>query len=79
MPGRTTDISNTNGNSHDIFRTVLNTPEGISNKDLLDKIVKVEEKIDALDRKLDLIFGGNVLIKGRFLNIQDIMEGNTKK
>jgi len=35
----------------------------------------LEEKIDALNRKLDLIFGDHVLINGRFVSIKKFAEG----
>ena len=37
--------------------------------DVLSTLIMLEEKMDALNRKLDLIFGKYVLIKGRFVNV----------
>lgn len=46
-------------------------PDGISSEHRI-----LLEKLEAIERKLDMIFGSNVLINGKFLNIA---EQQTKK
>lgn len=44
-------------------------PFGATNEDLMIKLEEVEGKLDALHRKLDLIFGSNILLGGRFVEL----------
>lgn len=37
-----------------------------------ERLAAVEEKIDTLLRKLELIFGNAVLLKGRFIELKDL-------
>lgn len=49
-----------------ISRTFSCSLPGSDHQQLLDRINDIENKIDALTRKIDLIFGGAVLIDGQF-------------
>lgn len=50
---------------------VLNFPIPDKSKDISeDNLIRLENKIDELNRKLDLIFGDHVLIDGRFVKIK---------
>jgi len=35
-----------------------------------EKLTRIEDKLDKLNRRLDLIFGDNVLMHGRFTNLR---------
>lgn len=41
----------------------------INIQEALNKLEVVEEKLDALHRKMDLIFGSNIILGGRFVDL----------
>ena len=44
-------------------------------QDVMDELHILSRKIDALQRKMDMIFGNNVLINGRFRTHEEILKG----
>jgi hypothetical protein len=38
-----------------------------------EQLNRIEEKLDSLHQKLDLIFGGNVLIDGKFVDLKELI------
>ena len=77
MPNRKNTEVNDNIFKH-LVKTQYTTPEdGTYSRDIIDPIKNNAEllqelidKIDSLNRKLDLIFGDHVLMNGRFENIR---------
>lgn len=55
----------------DIRSRLFGIPEEDHNHvEILEKLNRLEDKLDALTRKIELIFGDSVLINGRFESIQ---------
>jgi hypothetical protein len=65
-PGKVGWIADTDGS--------VTTVRGLPSPEptIEERLARLEEKIDDLHRKLDLIFGNAVLVNGRFLDLAEI-------
>lgn len=63
------------GDLHDIFRVKLKEPVKPDSEQLQRQLQRIEDKIDALDRKINLIFGDMVLLNGRWIPLTTPTEG----
>jgi hypothetical protein len=48
--------------------------ETVSNERIAKDIKELREEMDRLMRKIDLIFGNNVVVDGKFINISKALE-----